>query len=927
MGDELTRVARKKHGSSTTEGTPVAEVAASSAAPVAGLVAPVRRRVTVGAADDVHEVEADAVAERVVGALRTHADQPSEQGGGSVSSSPAVVGAAGGDLDDGTAASLAQSRGGGTGLPTDVRRTMESAMGADLGGVRIHVGSAARELSERMSAEAFTVGNDVFFRDGMPSLGSESGQHLLAHELAHTQQPDQKVSRWLLGKKKKAPARPSASPGPILGAQRPPAAAPAPAWKAAAPTGRPRSNAVIGSARTAPAAPVHDNVDDAKTGAYQYDNDDMMGSGGPGYSLTPADVGGGSAYSLTPDLSPPVYNNVEDGKDDAGPYDNLPETAPAAPTGRPRSNAISGPSPVAAEPVVYNNLEDDKDDGSEPVYNNVDDAKSGAYQYNNDDMMGGGGRGYSLTPSDVGGGSAYSLTPSHVGEDDVPVYQNYEDLKTGGGPYDDDAGYAHYNNVGGPGTYNNGPQYTLYSNAGSPGPDGVGDPQYAHYNNGPQYTPYNNDPQYTQYNNVGADVKDDGSHYAHYNNVGPAGPSPSGPAPAVDTVYSDPAVEQKANEIDVEDRTDDALVRVGEALNPGRDPAQAPATASEPKQRRQLAKLNEHYENERTDQRADLLGAIESVASFVRLLHQGLQLLAGIRPDDATGLQRVKNLFMGKAYAALYRILTPMGHAETLKALKQRYDDKLELAKRQDIPMGPDGSLGDMSSRLVTYDESPEAQAKTEVTIRGGQLYRSDGAVVDTKDSSTFHSGNGVEIFVVGPRGDLHMASHKIGKYHHSSLLAGGDVSMGGELKVNGGTIEWMSNKSGHYTPSTEHFVQFLHYLEKDHLPMDFAVRGWGVPEGKTARQYLDGLTTEESYDYTKTQAVWQAFCAQFGEDKVKEVVRAQGWKVKKDGGQVTAADGSPVPLKSLRKLLKEAFGTRGKSKVKRGGDDAISFA
>ncbi len=39
-----------------------------------------------------------------------------------------------------------------------------------------------------MQAEAFTVGTDIFFRDGVPDDATAEGQSLLAHELAHTVQ-------------------------------------------------------------------------------------------------------------------------------------------------------------------------------------------------------------------------------------------------------------------------------------------------------------------------------------------------------------------------------------------------------------------------------------------------------------------------------------------------------------------------------------------------------------------------------------------------------------------------------------------------------------------------------------------------------------------------------------------------------------------
>jgi hypothetical protein len=64
---------------------------------------------------------------------------------------------------------------------------MENAFEADFSAVKLHSGSEASRLNRYMGAKAFTVGADVFLRDGMPDTASD-GESLLAHELAHTVQ-------------------------------------------------------------------------------------------------------------------------------------------------------------------------------------------------------------------------------------------------------------------------------------------------------------------------------------------------------------------------------------------------------------------------------------------------------------------------------------------------------------------------------------------------------------------------------------------------------------------------------------------------------------------------------------------------------------------------------------------------------------------
>ncbi|RNI33811.1 DUF4157 domain-containing protein [Hanamia caeni] len=63
---------------------------------------------------------------------------------------------------------------------------MESSIGADFSGVRIHNNSAAAQLSDNLNAQAFTHGNDIYFNSGKYDTSSSEGKHLLAHELTHT---------------------------------------------------------------------------------------------------------------------------------------------------------------------------------------------------------------------------------------------------------------------------------------------------------------------------------------------------------------------------------------------------------------------------------------------------------------------------------------------------------------------------------------------------------------------------------------------------------------------------------------------------------------------------------------------------------------------------------------------------------------------
>jgi hypothetical protein len=81
-----------------------------------------------------------------------------------------------------------QARGTGQGLDHRTRGQMETAFGADFGGVRIHTDTRADGLNHALSARAFATGRDVFFRQGEYDPGSSRGRELLAHELTHVVQ-------------------------------------------------------------------------------------------------------------------------------------------------------------------------------------------------------------------------------------------------------------------------------------------------------------------------------------------------------------------------------------------------------------------------------------------------------------------------------------------------------------------------------------------------------------------------------------------------------------------------------------------------------------------------------------------------------------------------------------------------------------------
>ncbi|MCB0855920.1 MAG: DUF4157 domain-containing protein, partial [Bacteroidetes bacterium] len=81
---------------------------------------------------------------------------------------------------------LAQTKGKGSPLPRDLKIRMEEKFGAKFHKVRIHTGEDAVQLTRMLKAKAFTHGYDIYFNEGEFNPYTYAGEHLLAHELAHT---------------------------------------------------------------------------------------------------------------------------------------------------------------------------------------------------------------------------------------------------------------------------------------------------------------------------------------------------------------------------------------------------------------------------------------------------------------------------------------------------------------------------------------------------------------------------------------------------------------------------------------------------------------------------------------------------------------------------------------------------------------------
>lgn len=158
-------------------------------------------KLTVNTPDDQYEQEADHVADQVMRAT---------DAGSSPSISAGVAPSGTSDQGDDAAVPLVTPaveqridslRGGGSPLPDGERTFFEDRFGQDFGDVRLHTTSEAAHLSHDLSAQAFTVGNNVAFGAGAYQPGTSEGRRLLAHELTHVVQQGGAVARKTVQRK------------------------------------------------------------------------------------------------------------------------------------------------------------------------------------------------------------------------------------------------------------------------------------------------------------------------------------------------------------------------------------------------------------------------------------------------------------------------------------------------------------------------------------------------------------------------------------------------------------------------------------------------------------------------------------------------------------------------------------------------------
>jgi hypothetical protein len=153
-------------------------------------------KLKLGAPGDVHEQEADRVADQVMRMPEPQAPRPSAGGyieGRNAQDSHARVltkRAQANDTPGAAAPPIVHEVLRSPGQPLDpaTRNFMEPRFAHDFSRVRVHADSKSAEMADALNARAFTVGSDIYFGRRELQPRTAESYRLLAHELAHVGQ-------------------------------------------------------------------------------------------------------------------------------------------------------------------------------------------------------------------------------------------------------------------------------------------------------------------------------------------------------------------------------------------------------------------------------------------------------------------------------------------------------------------------------------------------------------------------------------------------------------------------------------------------------------------------------------------------------------------------------------------------------------------
>lgn len=268
-----------------------------------------------------------------------------------------------------------------------------------------------------------------------------------------------------------------------------------------------------------------------------------------------------------------------------------------------------------------------------------------------------------------------------------------------------------------------------------------------------------------------------------------------------------------------------------------------------------LNKASKKLRMGRCDSTGNILALDRNVQDFTGYFKMGDQSPLAIRRQKLLRIVRKINMINEGVNAARAKGLRP-------KSIQVEYvpeffsgcyiGKELEHAKR--LWQGTDGTIPFEKWLLAHPELHPQGKVEyldenkrraCQVGIQNGRVLLK-GKPYDTRNASTFHSGQGFAIFVLSLDNKLYVHSHVRGQFHHSSFLSGRPVLAAGELQTNReGRIVKLTNKSGHYNPSRAQNLKMLRVMQASGVDLKRVVYEEILPGGVvftygSAQDYLD---------------------------------------------------------------------------------------
>ncbi|MCJ7737508.1 MAG: DUF4157 domain-containing protein [Anaerolineae bacterium] len=145
----------------------------------------IQAKLEVSAPGDIHEREADRVADNV---LRQEVPEDNDSGREIQARSLPQASRSESSNSEDLAGRLYRSKGGGSSLSDEVQAFFGPRLMHDFSQVRVHTDSESAHMNEELGAQAFAHDRELYFGAGRYDPQSVEGKRLLAHELTHVVQ-------------------------------------------------------------------------------------------------------------------------------------------------------------------------------------------------------------------------------------------------------------------------------------------------------------------------------------------------------------------------------------------------------------------------------------------------------------------------------------------------------------------------------------------------------------------------------------------------------------------------------------------------------------------------------------------------------------------------------------------------------------------